>query len=198
MDAMNLPPVPESLRQLARQQLDVQQQAFKLRSLRRIMRDLAGDARRMQEVIIQRTKRPGTIEGVDGGWSNNAGWSLLLSDFDKAVFALRAAWQELKNTEPALLHVFRTWRQENNIPPDLPLTDESEEYWAILSPLLEDARRNSNPLIDAAISTWIATTTRYCEMLRHTQEAPVFGPQLPVIKGRYRILEQGEPLPNAA
>ncbi len=194
---MNLPPVPESLRQLARRQLDTEQ-VFKLRSLRRIMRDLATDARRMQEVIIQRTKRPGNIEGVDGGWANNSEWSLLLADFDKAVVALRAAWQELKDTEPALLQVFRTWREANNIPPDLPLTDESEEYWAILSPLLQVARRNTNPLVDAAISTWGETTARYHQMLRHTQEVPLYGPQTPIIKGRYRVLEQGEPLADAA
>ena len=194
---MNLPPVPESLRQLAQRQLD-NEPVFKLRSIRKIMRDLATNARLMQSNIIQRTQQPGSLPHVDGGWANGADWSRLLGEYDKAIQALRAAWQHLKDTESAVQEGLQNWRELAGIAPDLILDEDSEEYWALFSRDAFQADYKSNPLIEAAIDKWSACTTRYFQLLKHTKTAPAYGPQLPSAKARTLILDNQEPDAAAA
>lgn len=165
---MNLPPVPENLRTLARQQL-ANEPTVKLRCLRKLLRHQAEEARRMQEVILQRTKPAGSLPHVDGGWANAGEWQKLLAEFDKVVAALRTAWQEVKDTEPAVQEVLRTWREVNSIDPDLIINEDSEEFWLLLSPAVEQAMGNSWALITTANTQWGVVVAKYFKMLQNTK-----------------------------
>jgi hypothetical protein len=123
----------------------------------------------MQEVIIVRTKRPNIIPFVDGGWANASAWSLLLSEFDEAVNALRKAWQQVKATEPTVQQLVATWRERQAIAPDQLLTEESEEIWLLLMPEVGIARGNMHNLIEQAVTRWHDVLIRYFRLLDATK-----------------------------
>jgi hypothetical protein len=154
------PPVPESLRNLARKQLQ-NPAVFKIRSERKMLRDFANHLRRMQAIIIQRCK----------DWDNKNDWQLLLADFDQAVIALRGAWQEHKDTEPAVKEVVQTWREAHGIAPDLLFMEDSPEFLGVFLPLAETAKRNYRPLAVAAIIKWVAVQRTYLSLLNRSKVA---------------------------
>jgi hypothetical protein len=166
--AAPLPPVPDSLRTLARQQLS-QAPGLRVRTIRKLLRDHAAYARQIQAVLIQRTQPPGTHPHLDGAWANAGEWQTLLAEFDAAVTALRRGWQSAKEAEPALTHLLSTWRERNGISPEGLFTQESEEIWAFLIPAVNDLLGPRNALLEEAVSKWKVTVARYLHLLNHSK-----------------------------
>ncbi|MBG8556182.1 hypothetical protein [Hymenobacter guriensis] len=160
-----LPPVPDSLRELARKQLARRDQVQQIPSPRRRIHSLGVYAKTVRDIIVQRTRRPGGNPHIDGGWANAGEWQKLLGQFDKAVGALRTGWQALKDAEPAVQRVLAAWQEQHGEWPD----EDSEDYWLLLAPELNKARGNTHELVEAALQQWVATMGKYLHLLRTSQ-----------------------------
>ncbi|WP_324671490.1 hypothetical protein [Hymenobacter sp. GOD-10R] len=143
-----------------------------MRSTRKILRSLGAACRRMQAVIMLRCQRAGTVAFVHGSWANANEWQLLLAEVDQALAALRAAWQELKDTEHAVQEVCRTWRATHGIPADFHLHEDTEEFWLLYWPAVQAARSQSDALIDTAVRQWGAASTTYLRLLQSSYAKP--------------------------
>jgi len=176
-------PVPESLRLLCQRQLNaVPVPRAPVRSIRKQLRSFAESARAMQQAVMLRAMPVGSVSFVDGGWANGAEWSKLLSEFDQAIAALRSAWQQIKDTEPAVQEVLATWRQQYDIAPGEMITEDSEAFWLLLWPAIEQARGNANELIRTALAKWSAAVARYFQLLKATKPVKPYGPQLSTLR----------------
>ncbi|TGE08773.1 hypothetical protein [Hymenobacter fodinae] len=176
---MNLPPVPPQLRELARQQLAAEplyRGRTMARSLRRRLRDTAESIKRIQQLVLQRTRPAGANPHVDGGWANAGEWQKLLASMDAAVMALRSAWHAVKDSEPIVKEVLATWRDRHQLGPDLFFTQENDEIYLLLLPEIQEARATVDPLVEAALAAWEQAMLTYLHLLQHSQY--IDGPRL--------------------
>jgi len=172
-----LPAVPEALRSLAARTISSTDSPQRLRSTRKILRSLAADCRRMQTSIMVRCRPAGSQPFVHGAWPNANEWQLLLAEVDQTIIALRAAWQELKDTEPAVQEVYRAWRATHGVPAELQLHQDSQELWLLFWPAVRAARGQADALLDTALSKWAAVTKTYLRLLQGTHHKPSYRPK---------------------
>ena len=121
----NLPPVPQSLRDLCARQL--QAKSPTLSSAKLNMKRLATHLQAMQLMMLDRPSPRRLPTGPAS--TNSSEWSRLIGDYDKALALLRVAYVDYNKARDAVKA--------------LPTTPEGQDYYVFKLPLVKQIGRAS-------------------------------------------------------